>query len=312
MKEFNIQVASKLTGISVPLLRTWEKRYAAVTPKRNKSGHRQYSEKDIKKLRALKDLCSLGYNISELADKNLKDLRNLLKDMGVNENFHKPINQVKDKPEKAKESLSHLLLALDGFKLDVVSHEIYNLKLTLSPRDLALNVISPLLKKVGQYVEADRLCIAKEHALSSIIKFHLGEFVYRSYEEKGSDKDLIVLATPEGELHEFGILLASLLCTYHDKNFFYLGPNLPDISLIEAAHSINATHVILGTTNSTCSTESAFLTNYLEQTLKGLKKDVKLIVGGTGFFDTMKFQNKPSFLFMPTLNHLDHYLKNNM
>ena len=83
MSEYNIQLASNLTGLTAHTLRAWEKRYSAVCPERSSSGRRLYSEGDIRKLRALNDLCSLGHNIGSIAAKNIDELNSLLKKFGA-------------------------------------------------------------------------------------------------------------------------------------------------------------------------------------------------------------------------------------
>ena len=50
MGKYNIQIASKLSGVGTHTLRAWEKRYGAVVPTRNDSGRRLYSDEDIEKL----------------------------------------------------------------------------------------------------------------------------------------------------------------------------------------------------------------------------------------------------------------------
>lgn len=309
MSKYNIQIVSNLTGLSSHRIRAWENRYEAVVPERDKAGHRLYSQKDITKLKALRDLCALGMNIGNLAHKSIEDLNDQLKSLGAQTRSEENFSDINHDPEKSKRSLTHLMLALQAYKLDIVSHEFYNLKMTMSARDLALNVVAPLLGAVGQQVLDGRINIAQEHALSSIIKFHLGQFVYKSYEEKKISDDLIVFATPEKEFHEFGILLASLLCYHYQKNFFYLGPNMPVESLVESAKAIGATKIIIGATSATNTSSSTFLTEFIDQIMKSIGPQMQLIVGGSGFFDITKFQKKENFVYLPTLDHFDRFLK---
>jgi DNA-binding transcriptional MerR regulator len=308
MSDFNIQVASNISGVSIHTLRAWEKRYQAVTPNRTNTGRRVYSEDDIKKLKALNDLCSLGHSISTIANKEIDELNELLAKHGATSSDDSQYD-IKANPDLSKEKLNHLLLALQGNRLDIISHELYNLRMTINPKELALDIISPLMGAVGQLSIDGKISIAQEHALSSIIKFHLGKYVFRSYEEKRKGGDLYIITTPENEYHEFGILLASLLCTYYNRSFFYLGPNMPAQALAEAIKSLGGTKIILGTSMSTCPADSPFLTNYIKELLALLPRDVELCVGGPGFFDTTKFQKRSNFNYFPTLNNLDLYLK---
>ena len=53
MNLYNIQMVSKLTGISIHTLRAWEKRYQAVVPERDSSGRRTYNDSELEKLKIL-------------------------------------------------------------------------------------------------------------------------------------------------------------------------------------------------------------------------------------------------------------------
>ena len=223
MKEYNINITSKLTGVSAYKLRAWEKRYNIVTPKRNSSGHRLYSENEIYLLKSLNELCNHGHNISQLKNKDLNELKELQKTLGMKD-FSENKLELLDDPIIAKDTLNNLILALEAYRLDVVSHEIYNMKMKLSHRDLALNVISPLMQIVGRKVLENQIDIAQEHALSSIIRFHLGQFIYQGQINRKNEKNLFLLTTPEGDFHEFGILLSSLLCAHYGHCFFLSWP----------------------------------------------------------------------------------------
>lgn len=306
MKEYNINITSKLTGLSAHTLRAWEKRYSIVTPKRNSSGHRLYSDTEVQLLKSLNDLCNHGHSISQLQDKDLNELNELVELAGIQDHQETEDFNISSDPALAESSLSNLILALEAYRLDVVSHEFYNIKMKLSHRDLALHVISPLMQMIGRKVIENQFSIAQEHALSSILKFHLGQFIYRGQINKKRSDDLIILTTPENDYHEFGILLASLLCTHYGHNFFFLGANLPAEALVQAANSLNASHIIVGTT---IATKNAPLDNYISDVLAGIGANKKLMIGGSGYFDYSKFKLKTNLDFFPTLDHLDEFLK---
>jgi len=60
---YNIAAVCRLTGLSAPNLRMWEKRYQAVVPGRSETGRRQYLRSDIKRLTLLKALSDHGHGI---------------------------------------------------------------------------------------------------------------------------------------------------------------------------------------------------------------------------------------------------------
>jgi methanogenic corrinoid protein MtbC1 len=66
------------------------------------------------------------------------------------------------------------------------------------------------------------------------------------YQRKNFKDGLILIATPEGDLHEIGILAAALLCVHYGIRFIFLGVNLPAQSMAEAANALNPDHILLG------------------------------------------------------------------
>lgn len=64
---FEIRAVSRLTGLSIPNIRVWEKRHGVVVPKRSESGRRLYTSADIRRLSLLKSLVDQGNAISRLA-----------------------------------------------------------------------------------------------------------------------------------------------------------------------------------------------------------------------------------------------------
>lgn len=308
MNQYNIQIVSNLTGLSVHTLRAWEKRYQAIIPERTDNGRRVYSEKEIEKLQLLQKLCSIGHSISHIANKTTLELRNMLSTHGISDEVEFNSYNVSTSPEQTEKTLRNLMLALEANKPEILSHEFYNLKMTMSPKDLALDIVAPLLRKVGQKVAHGELTVAQEHVISSIMKFHLGKFIYRGFEEKKEPAQTIMLTTPEAEYHEFGIILAALLCSYHKKSFFYLGPNMPAKALAQAIDAIGSKEVLVGTTMHTYDGNRAQLTQYFEEVLSFTPSDVNIIAGGDGIFDSGRLQFRPNFTYFSSLDELDKYL----
>ncbi|MFT6146876.1 MAG: DNA-binding transcriptional MerR regulator, partial [Myxococcota bacterium] len=63
----SIGAVARLTNIPTDTIRTWERRYKAVTPSRTESGHRLYSPEDVDRLRMLSHLADQGERVSDLA-----------------------------------------------------------------------------------------------------------------------------------------------------------------------------------------------------------------------------------------------------
>ncbi|MFT4548450.1 MAG: DNA-binding transcriptional MerR regulator [Verrucomicrobiales bacterium] len=74
---YDISVVARKTGLTPANLRVWERRYQAISPKRSKSGRRQYSEEDVTRLRLLKDLAQLGHPVRATASLQIEELAKL-------------------------------------------------------------------------------------------------------------------------------------------------------------------------------------------------------------------------------------------
>jgi DNA-binding transcriptional MerR regulator len=62
---YSIKQASVRSGVSVPLIRAWERRYGLVAPERTASGYRLYDEDAIDRLRTVRELVDEGWSPSE-------------------------------------------------------------------------------------------------------------------------------------------------------------------------------------------------------------------------------------------------------
>lgn len=62
---YSIKQASIRSGVSVPLIRAWERRYGVVSPKRTPSGYRLYDDEAIATLLRVRELTETGWSASE-------------------------------------------------------------------------------------------------------------------------------------------------------------------------------------------------------------------------------------------------------
>ena len=279
--------------------------------KKDDSGRRAYNDQELEKLKLLGKICSLGGSIGSLANLEMSELKELMSKFQKSTPFKEEISPevINEEPVDTQKVLNHILLALQDFKLDIISHELHKLKITMSTKDLSFNVLIPLLQEIGFRVNNNTLTIAQEHALSSIIRFHVGQFVYQNYERKRKKGQIATLATPEGEYHEFGILLRQLTLYSSRLKLLLLRPNMPASGFVEASRSLGSTILILGTTKSNQFNKSDALDGYIDQLVRQMDESQMLLLGGDGNFTLSKYIKDPKFHFISTFQHLDSYLK---
>ena len=64
---YTIKQASARSGVSVPLLRAWERRYRIVEPARTAAGYRLYDDEALDRIRTMRRLVDAGWSPSTAA-----------------------------------------------------------------------------------------------------------------------------------------------------------------------------------------------------------------------------------------------------
>jgi len=306
MSVFNIHIASQLSGVAAATIRAWEKRYSVLTPQRADNGHRLYSESDIEKLSILNQLTQQGLSIGKIAALSNDELKAMLKD---NELSSIALFSANDKDIIDLEAVRNgIMMALNAYKLDIITHELEKIKKTLSPRDFALEVIVPLFREIGYRSMNETLTIAQEHTLTAIVQFHMGQMIAKHYVRQHLRPGLILLAAPEGELHEIGLLAACLLCIEYNVQFLFLGRDMPADAMAETINQLRPTSVLFGVTKGHEITEKFTLQDYLKRLKSLLTVNVQISVGGN-LKPWVATEIKPlGVSYLPTLESLDNYL----
>ena len=74
-EEYGVAALALQTGLSIPVIRMWEKRYQALAPRRTASNRRLYSKEDLARLLLLAKLTRHGHAISTIAQLSLIELK---------------------------------------------------------------------------------------------------------------------------------------------------------------------------------------------------------------------------------------------
>lgn len=237
---YPIRAVSKLTGLSIDTLRAWERRYKAISPERLGHG-RIYAAADVERLILLREAIEEGYAIGQIAELDDQEIKELIKRSTV---MPAPVARSPSTEPGEQTDLSAILSAIGRFNYAGAERELNRLATLLSSRDLVHSVVVPLMREVGDQWHIGKLTIAQEHMVSSILRNLLGALV-RLYRHTSPSR-IIVLATPSGEQHEFGILAAAMLAAGSGLGPVYLGASLPAKEIVDAAIKTSAQVVVLG------------------------------------------------------------------
>lgn len=226
-RRYRIGIVARMTGLSAHTIRVWERRYAVVTPDRADGGDRRFSDADVTRLRLLKRLTDAGHSIGNVAHLPDDELRALT--------HTDPFPALDPSPDalRIRERFLDAILSLDTpFAEQLLSRA----AIVLSPRELVYQVVGPLLEEIGERWESGELRVAHEHAATSLLRNLLGQLIRLHVPEV--DAPTAIAATPPGERHELGALMAAMLAAVQGWRVVYLGADLP---LDELLHGVRRT-----------------------------------------------------------------------
>lgn len=228
---YPLRTAARLTGLSPEILRAWERRYGVVVPVRTSGGTRRYSAADLERLRRVKAAVDAGHRIGQVARMDPEELEHL--SAGTEAPASPPIEDV--------------LLALDGLD-GAEARRLLALQLSaLGPVRFASQIACPLVREIGARWAGGRLGIASEHLATGVLRSMLGSALQPSSVSLLGPR--IVFATPTGERHELGLLMAALTALGSGANPLYLGAEVPVEDLLGAVEQVDAAVLALGVVN---------------------------------------------------------------
>jgi MerR family transcriptional regulator, light-induced transcriptional regulator len=232
--KFTIETVSKMTGISSPSLRNWEKRYGFPRPIRTDGGHRFYTSSDIEFLKRAAAWIDEGYNLSQIGEfyrsRFSGDSQNgPEKDSAMEARGPAPLSS------EIKDDISYRMeLVYDALvKYDMAASQLhYNLLCAkLSFENLFDRVFEPIWCRLRREASLRRISVAQENYASGFLRLKLSSIL--SIDFPTMESAPILVATLNEEKHEGGIMLAAAHLKLRGYPVFYFGMNLPFEELTE-------------------------------------------------------------------------------
>jgi DNA-binding transcriptional MerR regulator len=247
---------SRRSGVSVELLRAWERRYDLLRPQRSAGGLRLYSSGDLDRVRAMQRHMRDGLAAREAAalvghaPAETAQLRTATP----------PLD-----PARARAELGDALEAFD----EPASQAILDALLAVATLDALLTeVVLPYLHDVGDRWQRGELSVAQEHFATNVLR---GRLLGLARGWGRGDGPRALLACPEGERHDLGLIAFGLALREHGWRIDYLGPDTPVESIEEAAQRTEPAMIVL----------SAVRSEPLEQ-LGALATRHRVVIAGAG------------------------------
>lgn len=232
-----IGVVADRTGLSPDVLRVWERRYRAVEPSRSPDGQRAYSDADVERLRLLRLATTAGRSISQVAHLDTEALARLVREdeAARQQADHRIESALLASASGDVERALELARAVNAPQLESF------LRRAAASSGLPVfldGLAAPFLRRMGEEWEAGRLTPAQERVATAIVQRVVEgaiQFLVAPY-----DAPSLLLATPAGEQHVMGSVLAAAAAAAEGWRATHLGPGLPAGEVAAAAMAVEA------------------------------------------------------------------------
>lgn len=237
---YNIKAVVQATEISPSTLRAWERRYNVCRPERSDSGYRLYSDRDVAIIRWLKMQVDAGMSISQAVawyesivaeSESLDEVvlpgapRSTPSAIGSNNtvgqstiNASAPVRSL----EALQQDLLNALLDYDEWRAEQIVSEAFAM---YTFEQIGEELITEVLKEVGDLWHKGQLSVSHEHYASSYLKHRLSAML-RTIPHNSRPTPLVWVGCAPGEQHEIGAMLLSIYMRRAGYQVRYFGQNL--------------------------------------------------------------------------------------
>ena len=225
---------ARRTGLSVDVLRVWERRYGLLRPRRSAGGFRLYSSRDEDTVRAMIAQIDRGFPPAQAAKLALARPA--------------PLSMAEIQPAATDadgaftRTRADLYAALTGFH-GSRAHQLIDELFAVFTIDAVLSeVILPCLADLGDGWERGAVTIAQEHFASNLLRERLLGLA-RPWDRGNGPR--VILACPPNERHDIALICFGIVLGRSGWRITFLGADTPIGTVAEAADGLEPRHVVL-------------------------------------------------------------------
>jgi DNA-binding transcriptional MerR regulator len=261
---FSMRVVTRMSGLTADTIRKWEQRYGAVQPRRTKGNTRKYTASDVRRLALLREITSRGPSIKEVAGLEEPELEKLLADLRAQAGLAAKGTDAQAVCFGWEQVRNDYMSAVSAFDIRRARDLLSRAAGLLNATDFIHEVALPVLREVGELWSRGRVSPAHEHLAAMQIRQTLNSILHFSAPPPGAPR--ILVTTPEGHLHELGVMMGAVMAANRGLDPVYLGPDLP-AGYIRAALDLSRARVLL----------LAVVRDLNDRELAGLARDLKTL-----------------------------------
>ena len=229
---FRIGELSRRTGVSIDVIRAWERRYGLLSPSRSDSNFRMYSRDDVARLRLMQHYMKQQIPASRAAQ--------LVRDAQT-----APIDSNPGVPSAdIRKALIGLRDSLERFDDAPAEQLLRRLVGVFTPGIVFRDIVLPYLRELGMRWECGEASVAQEHFASCFLEHWMFGFARRPG-RPGSRR--AVLACVPGEQHSLGLTAFGVVLKDLGWSVTFLGRDVPLGAVRRAADTVTADAIVLAT-----------------------------------------------------------------
>jgi MerR family transcriptional regulator, light-induced transcriptional regulator len=267
---YKIKTIAAMTGFNPTLLRAWERRYELLVPTRTVTGHRLYTQDDLRVLRRVRSLLDQGRSIGEVVAQGRERLLHGTSAAAG----HGDATAVFPELQRLHDTLIQGALELDDRAVNDALDEAFG---RVSVVQALEQVVVPAAHEIGRLWAQQLATVASEHLLTAALERRLHRLV--EMQNRLSPATRAICCTFPDEYHELGALIVSYYVMQFGVGVLYLGAALPFDDLARTLQRRRPDYVLLSVTR------AALLEVHkpaLLQMLMTQKDGPRFLVGGSG------------------------------
>lgn len=275
--KYGIKTVAIQTGLTQFTIRAWEKRYDVVIPLRTETNRRLYSDADISRLTLLRLATEAGHSIGRIATLPVDELLEIIGTEGMISEVPAIAKEVVSQETSLRFYIASCIAAVKQFEARALESTLFAASVAFSQPVFLEKLVAPLMQEIGEQWREGALRIAHEHLATAVVRTLLGN-ICQGFEASAAMPNLVI-ATPRGQFHEIGALIAGTTAAAEGWQVTYLGPNLPAEEIVGCVVQNAAKAVGLSIIYPT---DDPYLATELRKLRRGLQDHIPLFVGGAG------------------------------
>lgn len=238
---YTIRQASLRTGLGVPLIRAWERRYGVISPTRTPGGYRLYDDDAIKTLLAMRGLLDRGWTPSEAA-RAIGAGEVAVDDVAIDPPPGPGPTASAATAHRAR-VIERLVTAAESTSSAETEAAIDEILASGSFEAVVDDLLLPAAAAIGESWAAGRMSVAAEHAASAAIARRLAAAFQAA---AAANRTSVLVGLPPGSRHELGALAFAVALRRRGIGVMYLGSDVPVDAWVDIAHRTKARAAVIG------------------------------------------------------------------